>query len=388
MENVLLVRYGEIHLKGLNRPFFERKLVEGIKHALSDLGATVRMEQGRIFVLGIKDKDRDEAVDRLTRVFGIHSISPAIAVEKEWDAIADSAMELMRRALGESRSATFKVMARRADKRFPMNSEQINRELGHVLLENFPGLSVDVHSPKIKMCVEIREKAYLYCEEIPGANGMPTGTAGRAALLISGGIDSPVAGYLMAKRGLELSAVHFYSYPYTSERARDKVVDLTGLVARYSGPIRLHLVPFTEIQLEISKKCIEDYFTIIMRRMMMRIAQRVAEQQHCGALITGESLGQVASQTMEALGCTQAVCYMPVFRPAIGLDKEEIIDIARKIGTFETSSLPYEDCCTVFTPRHPQTKPRLEKVEEQERRIDVEGLVERAVAGIERVTLG
>ena len=229
MENVLLVRYGEIHLKGLNRPFFERKLVEGIKHALSDLGATVRMEQGRIFVLGIKDKDRDEAVDRLTRVFGIHSISPAVAVEKEWGAIADSAMELMRRALGESRSATFKVMARRADKRFPMNSEEINRELGHVLLESFPGLSVDVHSPKIKMCVEIREKAYLYCEEIPGANGMPTGTAGRAALLISGGIDSPVAGYLMAKRGLELSAVHFYSYPYTSERARDKVVDLTGL---------------------------------------------------------------------------------------------------------------------------------------------------------------
>lgn len=207
MENVLLVRYGEIHLKGLNRPFFERKLVEGIKHALSDLGATVRMEQGRIFVLGIKDKDRDEAVDRLTRVFGIHSVSPAVAVEKEWDAIADSAMELMRRALGESRSATFKVMARRADKRFSMNSEEINRELGHVLLESFPGLSVDVHSPKIKMCVEIREKAYLYCEEIPGANGMPTGTAGRAALLISGGIDSPVAGYLMAKRGLELSAV-------------------------------------------------------------------------------------------------------------------------------------------------------------------------------------
>lgn len=209
MENVLLVRYGEIHLKGLNRPFFERKLVEGIKHALSDLGATVRMEQGRIFVLGIKDKDRDEAVDRLTRVFGIHSISPAVAVEKEWEAIADSAMELMQRALGESRSATFKVMARRADKRFSMNSEEINRELGHVLLESFPGLSVDVHSPKIKMCVEIREKAYLYCEEIPGANGMPTGTAGRAALLISGGIDSPVAGYLMAKRGLELSAVHF-----------------------------------------------------------------------------------------------------------------------------------------------------------------------------------
>ena len=383
MENVLLVRYGEIHLKGLNRPFFERKLVEGIKHALSDLGATVRMEQGRIFVLGIKDKDRDEAVDRLTRVFGIHSISPAVAVEKEWDAIADSAMELMRRALGESRSATFKVMARRADKRFPMNSEQINRELGHVLLESFPGLSVDVHSPKIKMCVEIREKAYLYCEEIPGANGMPTGTAGRAALLISGGIDSPVAGYLMAKRGLELSAVHFYSYPYTSERARDKVVDLTGLVARYSGPIRLHLVPFTEIQLAIYEQCPPKETTVLMRRLMMKIAERWAREDGALALITGEALGQVASQTLESLCVTDDAVDMPVFRPLIGFDKDDIIDIAKKINTFNTSILPYEDCCTVFVPQHPVTKPKVEDLRSSEAMVDFEGMIQKAMADTE-----
>ena len=387
MENVLLVRYGEIHLKGLNRPFFERKLVEGIKHALSDLGATVRMEQGRIFVLGIKDKDRDEAVDRLTRVFGIHSISPAVAVEKEWDAIADSAMELMRRALGESRSATFKVMARRADKRYSMNSEEINRELGHVLLESFPGLSVDVHSPKIKMCVEIREKAYLYCEEIPGANGMPTGTAGRAALLISGGIDSPVAGYLMAKRGLELSAVHFYSYPYTSERARDKVVDLTGLVARYSGPIRLHLVPFTEIQLAIYEQCPPKETTVLMRRLMMQIAEKIALTCGAQALITGESIGQVASQTIESLTVTNDAVDMPVFRPLIGFDKEEIVTRAKAIGSYETSILPFEDCCTVFVPQHPVTRPKLEEIRKSEARLDFSQMIETAIANTEFLSI-
>ena len=340
MENVLLVRYGEIHLKGLNRPFFERKLVEGIKHALSDLGATVRMEQGRIFVLGIKDKDRDEAVDRLTRVFGIHSISPAVAVEKEWGAIADSAMELMRRALGESRSATFKVMARRADKRYSMNSEEINRELGHVLLESFPGLSVDVHSPKIKMCVEIREKAYLYCEEIPGANGMPTGTAGRAALLISGGIDSPVAGWMISKRGVVLDAVHFHSHPYTSDRAKEKVIELAKIMTQYTGPIRLHIVPFTDIQLDIIDKCPKNYLTIIMRRLMMRIAEKIARESGAMALITGESIGQVASQTMESLVVTDNAVDMPVFRPCIGMDKEEIVKISKQIDAYETSIQP------------------------------------------------
>ena len=386
MENVLLVRYGEIHLKGLNRPFFERKLVEGIKHALSDLGATVRMEQGRIFVLGIKDKDRDEAVDRLTRVFGIHSISPAVAVEKEWGAIADSAKGLMQRTLDESEQATFKVMARRADKRFSMNSEEINRELGHVLLESFPGLSVDVHSPKIKMCVEIREKAYLYCEEIPGANGMPTGTAGRAALLISGGIDSPVAGYMMARRGLELTAVHFYSYPYTSERARDKVVDLAKIVSRYSGPIKLHLVPFTEIQLAIYEKCPPKETTVLMRRLMMKIAQLWAEKDGARALITGEALGQVASQTLESLCVTDDAVTMPVFRPLIGFDKNDIVAIAKKIDTFNTSILPYEDCCTVFVPQHPVTKPEVQKMRESEALVDFSEMIQRAIENTETVT--
>ncbi len=379
MENVLLIRYGEIHLKGLNRPFFERKLVEGIKNALCGLGATVRMEQGRIFVLGIKTENRDEAVDRLTRVFGIHSISPAIAVDKEWSAIAEGARMLMEETLCGRKSATFKVMARRADKRFPMNSDEINRELGHMLLESFPILSVDVREPEIKMSVEVREKAYIYCREMPGANGMPTGTAGRAALLISGGIDSPVAGYLMAKRGLELSAVHFFSYPYTSERARDKVVDLTAIVAGYSGSIRLHLVPFTEIQLAIYEQCPPKETTVLMRRLMMQIAERWARKDGALALITGEALGQVASQTLESLCVTDDAVEMPVFRPLIGFDKDDIIDIAKKINTFDTSIQPYEDCCTVFVPQHPVTKPKVSDLRRSEAMVDFEPMIQKAI---------
>lgn len=386
MEQVLLIRYDEIHLKGLNRPFFERKLIEGIKHSLSGLNATVHKEQGRIFVYGVAAEDRDEAVDRLTRVFGVHSISPAVGVEKEWNTIVAAARDITEKAIGSREKATFKCFCRRSDKGFFMNSEEINRELGHEMLEAFPNLSVDIREPEIKLCVEIREMAFIYAEEIMGAGGMPTGTAGIATLLISGGIDSPVAGYMMARRGLELTAVHFYSYPYTSERARDKVVDLARIVSRYSGPIKLHLVPFTEIQLAIYEKCPPKETTVLMRRLMMKIAQLWAEKDGSRALITGEALGQVASQTLESLCVTDDAVTMPVFRPLIGFDKNDIVAIAKKIDTFNTSILPYEDCCTVFVPQHPVTKPEVQKMRESEALVDFSEMIRRAIENTETVT--
>ena len=383
MENVLLVRYTEIHLKGLNRPYFERALVDNMKRALRGLEPKIEREHGRIYVRGIAQEDFPEAQERLTRVFGIHSLSPAIAVDKDWETVVSAAGGLMEKVLEGRDAATFKVLARRSDKHYFMNSDQINRELGGRMLERFPCLSVDVHKPEIKLSVEIRDMAYIYCEEIPGANGMPTGTAGKASLLISGGIDSPVAGYMMAKRGLTLSAVHFYSYPYTSERARDKVVELTRLVSRFAGEIRLHLVPFTEIQMTIYEKCPEKETTILMRRLMMRIAETIAREEGAQALITGESLGQVASQTLEALAVTNDAVSMPVFRPLIGFDKDEIMDIARRIGTYETSILPYEDCCTVFVPKHPVTKPRLEELRASEAAVDFSEMIQTALENTE-----
>ena len=386
MEQVLLIRYDEIHLKGLNRPFFERKLIEGIKRSLSGLNATVHKEQGRIFVYGIAAEDRDEAVDRLTRVFGVHSISPAVGVEKDWNTIVAAARNITEKAIGSREKATFKCFCRRSDKGFFMNSEEINRELGHEMLEAFPNLSVDIREPEIKLCVEIREMAFVYAEEIMGAGGMPTGTAGLATLLISSGIDSPVAGYMMARRGLELTAVHFYSYPYTSERARDKVVDLAKIVSRYSGPIKLHLVPFTEIQLAIYDNCPPKETTVLMRRLMMKIAQLWAEKDGARALITGEALGQVASQTLESLCVTDDAVTMPVFRPLIGFDKNDIVAIAKKIDTFNTSILPYEDCCTVFVPQHPVTKPEVQKMRESEALVDFSEMIQRAIENTETVT--
>ena len=386
MEQVLLVRYGEIHLKGLNRPFFERKLIDGINNALRGFGARVRREQGRIYVHGIAPERMEAASDALTRVFGVHSISPAMAVEKDWNAIVEAAACLTEQAAG-GKNVTFKVFSRRSDKGFPMNSETINHELGHVLLERFPNLTVDVHAPELKVCVEIREQAFIYAAEIMGAGGMPSGTAGRAALLISGGIDSPVAGWMIAKRGVRVDAVHFYSFPYTSERAREKVLDLARILSESLCGVRVHVVPFTDIQMQIHEKCHEDYTTIIMRRYMMRIANAIARKEHSQALITGESIGQVASQTMHALGCTDAVADMPVFRPLIGFDKSEIIEIAQKIGTFETSSLPYEDCCTVFTPRHPATKPKMEIILDGESKLDSDALIAAALEGTEVVDL-
>lgn len=384
MEQVLLVRYTEIHLKGLNRPYFERALVDNMKRALRGMSPKIEREHGRIYVRNISEESFPEATDRLTRVFGIHSVSPAVAVEKDWETVVAAALDLMEKRLDETgRDVSFKVLARRSDKHYIYNSDTINKELGGRVLDRFPELHVDVHKPQIKLSVEIRDMAYIYCDEIPGANGMPTGTAGKASLLISGGIDSPVAGYMMAKRGLTLSAVHFYSYPYTSERARDKVVELTKLVSRYAGEIRLHLVPFTDIQMTIYEKCPEKETTVLMRRLMMKIAERIAISEGAQALITGESLGQVASQTLEALCVTNDAVSMPVFRPLIGFDKDEIMDIAHRIGTYETSILPYEDCCTVFVPKHPVTKPKLEELRASETAVDFTEMIEKAIENTE-----
>ncbi|MEG1547913.1 MAG: tRNA uracil 4-sulfurtransferase ThiI [Clostridia bacterium] len=388
MEQVLLIRYGEIHLKGLNRPFFERKLIDGINAALLGMDAIVRREQGRIYVWGLNEDQRGRAIDALTRVFGVHSISPAVCVDKEWNGICDAAANLMQLTMQRTGKSTFKVFSRRSDKRFFMNSDQINHELGHFLLEKFSGISVDIHDPAISVCVEIREKAFIYTDEIMGAGGMPTGTAGRAALLISGGIDSPVAGYMMAKRGLVLSAVHFFSYPYTSERAKDKVVELTKLVARYAGSIKLHLVPFTDIQLAIYEKCPPKETTVLMRRLMMRIAEMIANKDGAKALITGEALGQVASQTLDSLCVTDDAVGMPVFRPLIGFDKEDIVSIAKRIGTFDTSILPYEDCCTVFVPQHPVTKPEVVRLRESENMVDFSEMIHTAIENTECIEIG
>lgn len=386
MQNVLLIRYGEIHLKGLNRPFFERKLLDGIKRALPK--ARVERAQGRFYALDIPDDDMPESIAAIKKVFGVHSVSPALAVEKDFDAVAAAAVKLMGETLAQYQTApTFKVEARRADKNFRMKSDEINRELGHILLETYPQLNVDVHHPQIHVGVEIREQAYVYTSDIKCQGGMPTGSSGRGMLLISGGIDSPVAGYMMGKRGLVLSGVHFYSYPYTSERARDKVVELTRIVSGYCGDIKLHLIPFTEIQLAIYDKCPPKETTLIMRRLMMRIAERLAVADEAQALITGEALGQVASQTLESLAVTDDAVSMPVFRPLIGFDKDDIVDIAKRIDTFETSIQPYEDCCTVFVPQHPTTKPEVARLRESEALLDFEPMIETALQNEEVINV-
>ena len=387
MNRIILVRYTEIHLKGLNRPFFEKKLIANMKSSLKGIPCKIYHEQGRIYVHSVPDDSFDEAIDRLRRVFGIHSLSPAYVVDKDWDNVVNTCYELMEKEIERSGKTSFKVFARRSDKHYFMNSDAINREMGGLMLERFPCLHVDIHNPEIKLCIEIRDSAYVYCEEIPCANGMPIGSAGKATLLISGGIDSPVAGYMMAKRGLILSAVHFYSYPYTSERARDKVVELAGLLSKYAGPIRLFLVPVTDIQMKIYDECPEKETTVIMRRLMMKIAERIAVSEESRALITGEALGQVASQTLESLCVTNDAVSMPVFRPLIGFDKDEIMELARKIGTYETSILPYEDCCTVFVPKHPVTKPDLETLRASEAAVDFSELIEKAIADTELMTV-
>ena len=380
MRELLLVRYGEIFLKGQNRPVFMRALVKRVKRAVQDLGATVYLNDSRIFVTDYSDQD--EAIRKVTKVFGVHSVCPAIEMPKEdFEAVAAQAVAMMADLRG-----TFKVTARRSDKRYPLDSPAINGQIGHRVLVANKNLSVDVKNPDHVMNVEIRDHAYLYVKVVPAVGGMPVGTNGRATLLLSGGIDSPVAGWMIAKRGVHINAVHFHSYPYTSDRAKEKVLDLARILSESCCGIRVHVVPFTKIQMEIHEKCPDEYTTLIMRRFMMRIAERVAISEKSEALITGESIGQVASQTMTALGTTDMVVNMPVFRPVIGFDKTEIIAIAEKIGTMETSSLPYEDCCTVFTPRHPATHPHLDIILEAEAKLDMEALIQEAMDGIEIVT--
>ena len=388
MEEVLLLKCGELVLKGLNRGKFEERLLKIIRGRLRTVGDYhVHSSQSTIYVEPQNGASVDAALEVCKKIFGIVAIARAVVCEKDIEDIVAKGIPYLKEALDPVR--TFKVETRRADKRFPLTSPQISQRLGGDLHDAYPHLKAQMEDPQITVKVEVRERnAFVSAGVIPGAGGLPTGINGRGMLLLSGGIDSPVAGWMMAKRGLELGAVHFFSYPYTSEEAKQKVLDLAAILASWSGKLTVSVVPFTHIQTEIRDKCPEDYFTIIMRRMMMRIAQRVAERQNCQGLITGESLGQVASQTIQAITVTNAVCDIPVLRPVIGMDKEEIVTISRHIGAFETSILPYEDCCTVFTPKHPQTKPRREEVEEMEQVLDMEALIEEAMAGIQRVTLG
>lgn len=387
MKEVILIKNGELALKGLNRRTFEDVMIKNMRRRLTDLGEfTFTPAQSTIKVEGNDGADLEEAVARLSRVFGIAGFSRALKLEKDFDLVLEQTGKYLEDQL--LAASTFKVCAKRSDKKFPYDSPKICLLLGERLLEEYPHLSVDVRNPELTVTVEVRDHdIFVHANQIKGAGGMPVGTAGRAALMVSGGIDSPVAGWMMAKRGIELTAIHFASPPYTSERAEQKVYDLLGKVARYAGKIELSVVPFTEFQEAIRDKCPEDLFTIIMRRMMVLCAQRIASHTGCGALITGESLGQVASQTMGAIACTDEAATMPVFRPLIGMDKDEIIAISRKIDTFEISILPFEDCCTVFTPRHPRTRPKLPDVIEAESALDVDALVERAVAGVRKIII-
>ncbi len=389
MKKIILVRYGEIILKGLNRPVFEDKLIGNIKSAILKAGdAKVLKSQGRIYIEPQgEDYDFDYALEKITRIFGVVSVSPVLKIETDYEQIKTTALKVASDLISQHGYKTFKLETKRGNKRFPMQSPEISADVGGYILENIPGLTVDVKNPDFIIYLEVRESSYVYSEIIKAYGGMPIGSNGKALLLLSGGIDSPVAGWMMGKRGVEIEAIHFYSYPYTSERAKQKVIDLAQILSQYCGKLRLHIVPFTEIQLAINDKCPEEQLTIIMRRIMMRIAEIIARKTNSMALITGESMGQVASQTMQSLYCTDSAVNMPVFRPLIGMDKVEVVDIARKIDTFETSILPYEDCCTIFVAKHPQTKPKLEKIMESEKAVDFEPLIDKAVEGTEVIVL-
>ena len=380
MKEIVLVKYGEMALKGLNKKTFEDMLTKNIKRRIKSLGRFIcTSAQSTLYITPEDDNaDLSEVVDRVGKIFGIAALCRACVCEKDFADITEKSVDYLSGIL--STASSFKVTAKRADKSFPMKSPDICRELGGVLLERFPNLHVDVNNPEITVTVEIRDtNAYVHAENIKGAGGLPVGSSGKAMLLLSGGIDSPVAGWMMAKRGVHIAAIHYVSPPYTSERAQLKVEQLCEKLTDYCGGIGFYCVPFTAIQEAIKDNCPEEFFTIIMRRLMMEIAQRIAAKDGCLALITGESVGQVASQTMSAIACTDAVCRIPVFRPLIGMDKTEIIEISRKIDTFETSTLPYEDCCTVFTPRHPKVRPVLADVEKAQNSFDFEPLIAEAV---------
>ncbi len=383
MFTAFLIKYAEIGIKGRNRYLFEDALVHQIKHALKKCEGQfiVHKTQGRIYVDAETEFDFDEAVERLQTVFGISGICPVVYVEDEgFDKLKETIIEYIANVYPE-RDKSFKIQARRARKNYPKDSMSINMDMGEAVLRAYPEMRVDVHNPDILLNIEVREKIYIYSEIIPGPGGMPVGTGGKAMLLLSGGIDSPVAGYMIAKRGVKIDAVYFHAPPYTSERAKQKVVDLARLVSRYTGPIYLHVINFTDIQLYIHEKCPHEELTIIMRRYMMRIAEQIAKETECLGLITGESIGQVASQTMNSLAATNEVCTLPVYRPLIGFDKQEIVEVSEKIGTYETSILPFEDCCTIFVAKHPVTKPNINIIRRHEHNLDekIQELVEAAL---------
>ena len=383
MYQSFLIKYAEIAIKGKNRHLFEDALVSRMVHALEPVDGEfkVRKEQGRIYVEALGDYDYEEVITAPSHVFGIVGICPVVIVEDEgFDALAEEVVSYIDKVYPD-KNLTFKVDARRARKNYPMDSMEINAELGGRILDAYPQMKGDVHNPDIKIHVEIRNQINIYSQEIPGPGGMPVGTNGKAMLLLSGGIDSPVAGYMIAKRGVKIDATYFHAPPYTSERAKQKVVDLAKLVAKYAGPIDLHVVNFTDIQLYIYEKCPHDELTIIMRRYMMKIAEHFAKENKCLGLITGESIGQVASQTMQSLAATNEVCTLPVYRPLIGMDKQEIVTISEKIDTYETSIQPFEDCCTIFVAKHPVTKPNINVIKCSEKRLEekIDELVQTAI---------
>ena len=387
MNDIILLKLGEIVLKGLNRRTFEQRLSANVRRRLAPIGKfRVYCLQSIIYVEGAEGSDMDAAFEALKKVFGIVSLTRAAACEKDKDAIAKLAVEYLRRDMEVSKS--FKVEAKRSDKAFPMTSIELSQYVGGELSDAYPDTAVDVHNPELTVHIEVRDlAAYVHATPVHGAGGLPVGSSGTAVTLLSGGIDSPVSSYMIAKRGVHLIPVHFFSFPYTSQQAKDKVIELGRRLTEYCGKMTLEVVPFTHIQEEIRDKCPEEYFTLIMRRFMMRIAERIALDNNAKAIVTGENLGQVASQTMEAMASTQAVMSLPVLQPLIGMDKEEIVVRARQIGTFDTSILPYEDCCTVFTPRHPRTRPKLRDVEKVESVLDADSLVSEALAGLERIEL-
>ena len=387
MYKAFLIKYAEIAIKGKNRYLFEDALVSRMNHALKKVEGTfkIRKEQGRIYVETEGDFDFDEAVEALKCVFGIVGICPVVILEDEgFDKLAEEVVRYIDMAYPD-KNFTFKVNARRARKNYPLESMEINAKMGERILEAYPGLKVDVHQPDVMINIEIRSQINLYSTVIPGPGGMPVGTNGKAMLLLSGGIDSPVAGYMIAKRGVAIDATYFHAPPYTSERAKQKVVDLAKIVAKYSGPINLHVVNFTDIQLYIYEQCPHEELTIIMRRYMMKLAEYFARENKCLGLITGESIGQVASQTMQSLAATNEVCTMPVYRPLIGFDKQEIVEISEKIDAYETSILPFEDCCTIFVAKHPVTKPNLNVIHRDEQKLEkkIDELMQQAIDTVE-----
>ena len=387
MNDIILLKLGEIVLKGLNRRSFEQKLTANVRRRLAPIGKfRVYCLQSIIYVEGEDGADMDTAFEALKKVFGVISLTRAAACEKDKDAIAKLAIEYLREDM--LRAKSFKVETRRSDKAFPMTSIELSQYVGNALSDAYEDIEVDVHDPELVVHIEVRDlAAYVHAMPVHGAGGLPVGCSGTAVTLLSGGIDSPGSTYMIAKRGVHLIPVHFFSFPYTSQQAKDKVIELGRLLTEYCGKMTMEVVPFTRIQEEIRDKCPEEYFTLIMRRFMMRIAEQIAQRSNAKAIVTGENLGQVASQTMEAMASTQAVMTLPILQPLIGMDKEEIVERARQIGTFETSILPYEDCCTVFTPRHPRTRPKISEVERAESKLDIDALVAEALEGIERIEL-